>query len=112
MSSVEPTLVDYGMTMRFETEQPWYEARLRVLEEKSRKVLGDLSARLGDAEWIDGAFSAGDLMLAGVLFRAKGTGILDHFPNVAAYVARAEARPAFQRAFAAQLAVFESQALS
>jgi glutathione S-transferase len=64
---------------------------------------------VGDAEWLEGAFNAGDLMLAGVLLRAKGTGILDQYPNLLAYLARAEARPAFKRAFAAQLAVFNSQ---
>ena len=64
------------------------------------------SRRLGDAEWLDGAFSAGDLTMAGVLFRSKGLGLLDDYPNLSAYVARGEARPAFRRAFAAQLAVF------
>ena len=94
------------MALIFERDKPWYEQRQPMLEGRARKTLGALSSRLGDAEWLDGAFSAGDLMMIGVLFRSKPTGILDEYPNLAAYVARGEARPAFRRAFAAQLAVF------
>jgi glutathione S-transferase len=61
---------------------------------------------LGEAEWLDGAFSAGDLLMVSVLRRLGSSGMLKEFANLAAYVARGEARPAFQRAFAAQLAVF------
>jgi glutathione S-transferase len=68
--------------------------------------LDQLSRRLGDADWLDGAFSAGDLMMVHVLQRLAGSGLLEEYPNLAAYVARAEARPAYKRAFAAQLAVF------
>jgi glutathione S-transferase len=109
LNTVEPPLVERGMAALLERDKPWYEQRQPLLDERARKVLGELSRRLGDAQWLDGAFSAGDLMLAGVLFRTKASGILNEFPNVAAYVARAEARPAFQRAFAAQLAVFNSR---
>ncbi|QBB69872.1 hypothetical protein ELE36_05530 [Pseudolysobacter antarcticus] len=77
-----------------------------MLNVRARKMLSQLSVRLGEAEWLDGAFSTGDLMMIGVLFRSRPTGILDEYPNLAAYVARGETRPAFQRAFAAQLAVF------
>ena len=106
LNTVEPPLVDRGMASLLERDQPWYEQRLPLLDERARKPLGELSRRLGDAEWLDGAFTAGDLMMAAVLFRSKGSGILDDYPNLSAYVARAEARPAFQRAFAAQQAVF------
>ena len=106
LNTVEPPLVERGMAMLFERDKPWYEQRQPMLEERARKTLGELSRRLGRAEWLEGEFSAGDLLLVGVLFRAKGSGILDDYPNLAAYVARAEARPAFKRAFAAQLAVF------
>jgi glutathione S-transferase len=106
LNTVEPPLVDRGMATLLERDKPWYEQRLPLLDERARKPLGELSRRLGDADWLDGAFTAGDLMMAAVLFRSKGSGILDHYPNLSAYVARAEARPAFQRAFAAQLAVF------
>lgn len=106
LNTVEPPLVERGMAMLFERDKPWYEQRQPMLEERARRTLGELSRRLGRAEWLEGEFSAGDLLLVGVLFRAKGSGILDDYPNLAAYVARAEARPAFKRAFAAQLAVF------
>ena len=77
-----------------------------MLEDRIRARLGDLSSRLGDADWLDGAFSAGDLMMVMVLRRLDGSGILEEYPNLSAYVARGEARPAYKRAFAAQLAVF------
>ncbi|CAN5373589.1 glutathione S-transferase family protein [soil metagenome] len=106
LNTIEPPLVELGMSMVFERDKPWFEPRLPGLQEAARRRLGQLSARLGDAEWLDGGFTAGDLMVAAVLFRAKGTGALDEHPNVCAYLARAEARPAFRRAFDAQLAVF------
>ena len=106
LNTVEPPLVERGNAMLLERDKPWYEERLRLLEDRARKPLGELSSRLGDAEWLDGTFNAGDLMMVAVLFRSKGSGILDEYPNVSAYVARGEARPAFKRAFAAQLAVF------
>ncbi|HEX4183440.1 MAG TPA: glutathione S-transferase family protein [Caulobacteraceae bacterium] len=106
LSTVEPPLVDREITMREERDKTWYEQRLRVVEDRVRRPLGELSSRLGDAEWLDGAFSAGDLLMVAVLFRSKGSGILDEYPNLSAYVARGEARPAFKRAFDAQLAVF------
>jgi glutathione S-transferase len=88
-----------------EADKPWAQERLPLVMVRMRDRLKQLSARLGGAEWLDGAFSAGDLMVASVLLRTRPSGILDEFPNLAAYVARAEARPAYQRAFAAQLAV-------
>jgi glutathione S-transferase len=106
LNTVEPPLVERGMAMLFERDKPWYAQRQPLLDERARKRLGEFSRHLGDGEWLDGEFSAGDLMMAAVLFRSKGSGILDEYPNLAAYVARAEARPAFKRAFADQLAVF------
>lgn len=106
LNTVEPPLVECTMAMLFERDKPWYDRRQPLLDDRARKSLSQLSSRLGDAEWLDGAFSAGDLMMAGVLFRSKPSGILNEYPNLSAYVARSEARPAFQRAFAAQLAVF------
>jgi glutathione S-transferase len=108
LNTVEPPLVEVTVAWLFERDKPWAEQRLPLVQDRARKMLADLSTRLGDSEWLDGAFTAGDLMLAGVLFRAKGTGILDQYPNLLAYVARAEGRPAFKRAFAAQLAIFNS----
>ena len=77
-----------------------------MLDQRVCVRLGQLSSRLGDADWLDNAFGAGDLMMVTVLRRLNGSGLLEKFPNLAAYVARGEARPAYQRAFADQLAVF------
>jgi glutathione S-transferase len=109
LNTVEPPLVELGMAMLLERDKPWYEQRLPLLEERARKRLGELAKRLGDAEWLDDMFTAGDLMMVAVLFRAKPTGVLEQFPNLSAYVARGEARPAFKRSFAAQLAIFTAQ---
>jgi glutathione S-transferase len=87
-------------------DKPWYAERLPLIEDRVRNRLDDLSARLGDADWLDGPFSAGDLMMVMVLRRLEGTGLLEEYPNLSAYVARGTARPAYQRAFADQLAVF------
>jgi glutathione S-transferase len=106
LNTVEPPLVELGMSRLLEGDKPWSTERQPLLADRARARLNQLSARLGDADWLDGAFSAGDLMMVGVLFRSKPSGLLDAYPNLAAYVARGEARGAFQRAFAAQLAVF------
>ena len=91
--------------MRMEGDKPWGKERLPLVEGRVRDRLKQLSACLGDADWLDGAFSAGDLMMVSVLLRLKASGMLDEYPNLSAYVARGEARPAYKRAFAAQLAV-------
>ena len=106
LNTVEPPIVELTIAKIMEGDKPWAAARLPIVEDRIRDRLRPLSARLGDAEWLDGAFSAGDLMMVIVLLRAKRSGLLDEFPNVAAYVARGEARPAYQRAFAAQLEVY------
>ena len=106
LNTVEPPIFDRAIATILERNEPWYEARLRALENSIRKRLGELSNRLGDADWLDGAFSAGDLLMVSVLLRARTSGLLEEYPNLSAYVARGEARPAYQRAFDAQLAVF------
>ncbi|MBY5694910.1 glutathione S-transferase family protein [Rhizobium leguminosarum] len=106
LNTVEPPIFDRALVTILERDKPWYDQRLSTLEVSIRKRLTDLSRRLGDADWLDGAFSAGDLLMVTVLLRLKGSGILEEYPNLSAYVARAEARPAYKRAFAAQLAVF------
>lgn len=106
LNTVEPPIFDRSLTKILERDEPWYEQRLRFLEDSIRKRLGNLSARLGKADWLDGAFSAGDLLMVSVLLRLKGSGLLDEYPNLSAYIARGEARPAYQRAFDAQLTVF------
>lgn len=106
LSTLEPPIVELGMAMLFERDKSWYEERLPVLKDRVRIRLGELSRRLGDADWLDGAFSAGDLMMVTVLRRLNATGLLGEYPDLSAYVARGEARPAFRRAFDAQLEVF------
>ena len=107
LNTVEPPIFDRSLVTILEREEPWYEQRLRALDSSIRKRLDGLSARLGDADWLDGAFSAGDLLMVTVLLRLKASSdMLDDYPNLAAYVARGEARPAYKRAFADQLAVF------
>ena len=106
LNTVEPPIVDGEIATLLERDEIWYEQRLRVVEGRIRDRLGELSDRLGDTDWLDGAFSAGDLLMVTVLRRLNGSAMLDAYPNLSAYVARGEARPAFRRAFAAQLAVF------
>ncbi|MBB4288965.1 glutathione S-transferase [Rhizobium leguminosarum] len=106
LNTIEPPVFDRALATILERNEPWYEQRLHALEVSIRKRLDDLSRRLGDADWLDGAFSAGDLLMVTVLLRLKGSDLLADHLNLAAYVARGEARPAYQRAFAAQLAVF------
>jgi glutathione S-transferase len=109
LNTVETPILDLQTTKFLEGDKTWYEQRLPLVQDRIRDRLGELSARLGDADWLDGAFSAGDLMMVAVLLRLKPSGMLDAYPNLSAYVARGEARPAYQRAFAAQLAVFTGQ---
>lgn len=106
LNTVEPPIVEREVAILLEQGEPWYEQRLRAVEDRVRDRLGDLSARLGDAEWLDGGFSAGDLLMVHALLRLNGSGLLEDHPNLAVYVARGEARPAYKRAFAAQLTVF------
>lgn len=108
LNTVEPTILEL-QTLKFEErDQPWYALRLPLVEARIRNRLGQLADRLGTAEWLDGAFSVGDLMMVSVLLRLRASGLLDDFPSLAAYVARGEARPAYRRAFDAQLALFNS----
>jgi glutathione S-transferase len=105
LNTVEPPIFEYDLAQILERDAPWYGQRLRALEDSIRKRLGALSARLGEADWLDGAFSAGDLLMVTVLRRLQGSGLLEAYPNLAAYVDRGEARPAFKRAFDAQSAL-------
>jgi glutathione S-transferase len=106
LNTVEPPILELGTARLLESDKPWHAERLPLVENRVRARLNQLSVRLGDADWLDVAFSAGDLLMVSVLIRLRSSGILDEFPNLAAYVARGEARPAYKRAFAAQLAVF------
>ena len=106
LPSLPLPIVEREIGTLLEHDRAWHEERLPLVEDRVRVRLNDLSARLGDADWLDGEFSAGDLLMVTVLERLKGSGMLDEYPNLSAYVGRGEARPAFQRAFDAQLAVF------
>jgi glutathione S-transferase len=105
VNTLEPPILELANAKLLEGDRPWNRDRLPLVEDRVRNRMEQLSRRLGDADWLDGAFSAGDLMMASVLLRLRSSGILDEYPKLAAYVARGESRPAYKRAFAAQLAV-------
>ena len=105
LSTVEPPILELANARILESDKPWSRERMPVVADRVRSRLSQLSARVGDDDWLDGAFSAGDLMMVSVLLRLRSSGILDEFPSLAAYVARGESRPAYKRAFAAQWAI-------
>jgi glutathione S-transferase len=105
LNTIEPPILELGIARLLEGDKPWTKERLPLVKDRVHNRLKQLSTRLGSAEWLDGAFSAGDLMMVSVLLRLTSSGILDEYPNLAAYIARSEARPAYKRAFEAQLAV-------
>src|SRR5688572_24141939 len=105
LNTVEPPILELGNARLLEGDKPWSKERLPLVKDRVRAQLDQLSRRLGNADCLDGAFCAGDLMMVSVLLRLKPSGLLDEYSNLAAYVARGEARPAYKRAFAAQLAV-------
>jgi glutathione S-transferase len=109
LNTVEPPILEFQTAKFLEGDKIWNEERLPLVEDRIRDRLGQLSSRLGDAEWLDGRFSAGDLMMVSVLLRLKMSGLLNEYPNLAAYVASGEARPAYKRAFEDQLAVFNGR---
>lgn len=106
VNTIEPPIVEWSAAWLMERDKPWYEERRPMLEARIDARIGDLSRRLGEAEWLDGDFSAADVMMVTVLRRAESSGLLETYPNLPAYIARGEARPAYRRAFADQLAVF------
>jgi glutathione S-transferase len=110
LSTVEPPILELGTARLLEGDKSWTMQRMPLVEDRVRHRLGQLSRRLGDADWLDGAFSAGDLMMVSVLLRLRASDLLDEYPNLSAYVARGEARPAYKRAFEAQLAVYKPPA--
>ncbi len=105
LNTVEPPVLELANARLLESDKPWSKERLPLVEDRVRNRLQQLSDRLGNADWLDGGFRAGDLMMVAVLLRLKPSGMLNGFPKLAGYVARGEARPAYKRAFAAQLAV-------
>ena len=111
LNTVEPPIRVREEVIVFERDKPWYDQRLPLLDDAVRLRLSELSAYFGDSEWLDGEFTADDLMMVMMLFRLEDGPLLSEFPNLLAYVARGKARPAYQRAFEAQLAVFKAQSL-
>ncbi|WP_027231773.1 glutathione S-transferase family protein [Phyllobacterium sp. UNC302MFCol5.2] len=105
LNTVEPPILELTTARIFESDRPWSAERLPLVKERVRAPLHKLSAHLGADEWLDDRFSAGDLLMVSVLLRLRMSGILDEYQNLAAYVARGEARPAYRRAFAAQYAI-------
>jgi glutathione S-transferase len=112
LNSVEPWILELVNAKLLESDKPWAKDRMPIVADRIRGRLQKLSAHLGDAEWLDGAFSAGDLIMVSVLLRLRMSGILNEYPNLATYVARGEARPAYKRAFEAQLAFNTGKKLS
>ena len=105
LNTVEPPILELATARLLERDKPWAEERLPLVNDRVRERLAQLATRLGDDDWLDGAFTAGDLMMVSVLLRLRPSGLLDEFPHLADYVARGEARPAYKRAFAAQRAI-------
>ena len=110
LNTVEPPIVELSTAILLEGDKPWHAERLPVIEQRVRVRLEELAQRIGDDDWLDGAFSAGDLLMVTVLRRLERTGLLEGYPTLLAYIARGEARPAYRRAFADQLAVFTGAA--
>jgi glutathione S-transferase len=108
LNTVEPPIVDRSTAVLLERDETWFEKRLPILDDRIRHRLGQLSRWLSDA-WLEEAFSAADLLMITVLRRLEGSGLIEEHPNLSAYVARGEARPAYRRAFADQLAVFTAR---
>ncbi|MDF0546553.1 glutathione S-transferase family protein [Sphingobium sp. H39-3-25] len=110
VNTVEPVAIEREIALikggLAEGDKPWSKERLPLIEDRIRWRLEPLSRRLGSEDWLEDAFTAGDLVMVDVLRRLSGSGLVEEYPNLAAYVARGEARPAFKRAFAAQLAIF------
>lgn len=106
VNTIEPPIVERSMAMLLERERPWHAERLSLLDDRVRTRLRSLSDALGERDWLDGAFSAGDLLMVAVLRRLAGSGLVEEHANLIDYVQRGEARPAFRAAFAAQRAAF------
>lgn len=109
VNTVEPPVVERDIVRYHEDGKSWQSERLAMVDDRIRSRLNQLAAKMGNSRWLDGAFSAADIMMVHVVRRLEGSGILDDYPTLAAYIARAAARPAYKRAFAAQLAIFQGK---
>ena len=109
LNSIEPMIFELINIDIFNRDEEWAKLRRPEAEKKVRDRLKRVSDWLGDKEHLEGRFTVGDLMMTTVLRNLRHTMLVAEHPNLAAYQARCEARPAFQRALAAQLADFEER---
>lgn len=110
LNTIEQPTVEREAFLLLEKDKPYFQERLPILDARVNARLRQLSLQLGGGEWLDGEFSAGDLLMVTVLRRPAAFNLLEPYENLRSYIKRAEARPAYRRAFAAQLDVFtESQ---
>ena len=112
LNTIEPPILDLQNAVILESDRSWAEERLPIVKDRIRKRLDELARHMGDADWLDGGFSAADLMMVTVLRRLERSGLISEYPSIGAYIARGEARPAYQRAFADQLKVFTDRQAS
>jgi glutathione S-transferase len=109
LNSVEPALQSLALIDLFYAGQEWAKLRRPGAEEFAKLKLKRVAEWLGENDWLEDRFTIGDLMMATVLRLLRHTGLVAERVNLAAYLARCEARPAFQRALAAQLGDFEKR---
>jgi glutathione S-transferase len=109
LNSLEQFVQGYVVLDAFYANEEWAKLRKPSAREQLSGRLSQLSQRLGDREYLEDRFTAGDLMMSNVLRILRDTDLLEAFPKLAAYRARCEARPAFQRALAGQMGDFEKQ---
>lgn len=109
LNSLEPYVQQLATIDLFSAGEDWAKARRPEVVKTIQGRLRRIADHLGDKEWLEGSFTAGDLMMVTVLRILRGTGLVEEQPTLAAYQARGEARPAFQRALAAQFADFEPE---
>jgi glutathione S-transferase len=109
LNSVEPFAAQVPIIDVFHRGEAWTVERRPQVMEMLGKRLDRLADWLGDKEWLEDRFTAGDLLMVDVLRIVEKTELLNERPNLLAYKERGTARPAFQRAMAAQLADFEKE---
>ena len=109
LNSVEPQAQNF-LQLDDRAEEDWAKARRAEVEGALVARLTSLSAWLGEKDYLEDRFTAGDLLMTCVLRELVDSGMLARFPNLDAYRARCEARPAFDVALEAQLQVFRDNA--
>lgn len=108
LNSIEPMIFDLVMVNLFDKDEPYADLARPKMEQRLNDRLGELGKALGEKDWLDGGdFTVGDLLMVSALRGLRDTGMIEKHPVLAAYVARGEARPAFKRALADHMSVFE-----